>query len=293
MRLTREAFKKRLARRNGFDSAHHFIVFAASVVGLLVLLVLLSEIVQKGAPWLSWQFLNNFASRIPTKAGIKAALAGTLWVTLITGLLSLPIGVATAIFLEEYAPKNRVIRLIDTNISNLAGVPSIVYGILGLAVFVRWMALGESVLAGALTMTLMTLPVVIITAREAIKSVPNSLRYASYALGATRWQTIRRAVLPSAFSTIMTGMILAISRAIGETAPLLVVGAVAFVASTPTGPLDGFTVLPIQVFNWTSMPQEKFRGLAAATILVLMALLLSMNAIAVWLRDRYEKRTRG
>ncbi|MHB0977021.1 MAG: phosphate ABC transporter permease PstA [Candidatus Aquicultorales bacterium] len=292
MRLPSKEFKRRMVRRRRRDSLFHLLVLASSVVGVVVLIGLLADILQKGIPWLSIDFLNNFPSRFPSRAGIKAALLGSLWVALLTAAFSFPVGVATAIFLEEYAPNNRIMRLIEINIANLAGVPSIVYGILGLAAFVRLLGLGRSVLAGALTMTLMTLPVVIITAREAIKSVPDSLRHASYGLGATKWQTIRRVVLPSAFSSILTGSILSTSRAIGETAPLIMIGALTFVAFVPSGPLDEFTVLPIQIFNWTAMPQEKFRGLAAAAIVVLMVLLLSMNAVAIWLRNRYEKRTK-
>lgn len=292
MRLEREHFERRLARRRRFDSIFHIVIFLTSLFGLFVLFVLLIDIVKRGLPWLSWQFLNNYPSRFPQKAGIKPALVGTTWIALLTGLFSFPLGVATAVFLEEFAPKNRIMRILDANIANLAGVPSIVYGILGLTLFVRWLSLGRSVLAGAFTMTLMSLPVVIIISREAIRSVPDSLRHASYALGATRWQTIRRVVLPTALPSIMTGMILSLSRAIGETAPLIMIGALTFVAFIPYGPLDSFTVLPLQIFNWTAMPQEKFRGLAAAAIVVLMAVLLSMNAGAIWLRTRYEKKTR-
>lgn len=292
MRLAREEFQRRLVKRRRFDRIFHLLIIGASFLGVAVLAVLLMSVIQKGLPWLSSNFFNGFTSHFPEKAGIKAALAGSVWVAALTALFTFPLGVATAVFLEEYAPKNSFMHLIDLNIANLAGVPSIVYGILGLAVFVNWLALGRSILAGALTMTLMSLPVVITSSREAIKSVPVSLRHASFGLGATRWQTVRRVVLPAALPGIMTGTILSMSRAVGETAPLLVVGVLSFVHATPSGPLDSFTVLPIQIYDWTRLPQEDYKGLAAAAILVLMVALLSVNAVAVWLRSRSEKRAR-
>jgi phosphate transport system permease protein len=210
----------------------------------------------------------------------------------LVALISFPIGVAAAVWLEEYAGKGWLRTAIQTNISNLAGVPSIVYGILGLAIFVRWMfALtgGRSVISGALTISLLVLPILIIAGQEAIRAVPNSIREASYGLGATKWQTVRHHVLPNAMPGILTGTILALSRAIGETAPLIMIGALTFIAFVPEGPRDQFTVLSIQVYNWVSRPQDDFRGLAAAAIIVLLALLLSMNALAIWLRNRYRK----
>jgi phosphate transport system permease protein len=210
----------------------------------------------------------------------------------LVALIAFPLGVAAAVYLEEYAARSWVQSVIQTNIANLAGVPSIVYGILGLAVFVRWMfALtgGRSVLSGALTISLLVLPVIIIAGQEAIRAVPGSIREASYGLGATRWQTVRHHVLPNALPGIMTGTILALSRAIGETAPLIMMGALTFIAFVPEGPRDAFTVLPIQIFNWASRPQDEFRNLAAAAIIVLLVLLLSMNALAIWLRNKYQK----
>ena len=204
--------------------------------------------------------------------------------------MAIPIGVLAAIYLEEYALKNRFTAFIEVNIANLAGLPSIVYGILGLAVFVRFMGLERSVLAGAMTMSLLVMPVIIIAAKEAIRAVPSSLRQAAFAVGATRWQVVRHHVLPSAIPGILTGVILALSRAIGETAPLIMIGAMTYVAFVPEGPLDEFTALPIQIFNWTARPQETFHELAAGGIIVLLAILLLMNATAVYIRYRGSKR---
>ncbi|MGH7545747.1 MAG: phosphate ABC transporter permease PstA, partial [Gemmatimonadota bacterium] len=238
----------------------------------------------------SWQFLRSFPSRFPAQAGVKAALWGSAWVMACTAAFTFPLGVASAIWLEEYAPRGRWRQIVQTNIANLAAVPSIVYGILGLAVFVRWMALGRSVIAGALTLTLVILPVVIIAAQEALRAVPNSIRLGAYAVGATRWQTVRHHVLPLALPGILTGTILALSRAIGETAPLIMIGALLFVPFVPRGVSDPFTVLPIQVYNWISRPQPEFHQLAAAGILVLLGALLTLNAAAILLRNRYTKK---
>ncbi|HEY3373701.1 MAG TPA: phosphate ABC transporter permease PstA [Candidatus Aquicultor sp.] len=280
---------KRLKRRRIKNAIFHGLMLLSCAVAIVVLAALLIDIVRKGASWVNWHFLASFPSFIPTNSGILAALAGTLWVTAITALLTFPVGVGTAIFLEEYAPKNRWMAIIDINIANLAGVPSIVYGILGLAAFVRAMALGRSVLAGALTMTLLVLPVMIIAAREAIKSVPSSLKIGFMAMGATKWQTIRHIVIPAAMPSIFTGTILTMSRAIGETAPLIMIGALAFVPFVPKSAMDGFTVLPIQIYSWVTRPQEAYGHLAAAAIIILLAVLLSMNAVSVFLRNRFEK----
>jgi phosphate transport system permease protein len=266
---------------------------AATCVGVLLLVVLLFGVIRDGAGRLSWEFLQSFPSRFARRAGIKAALFGTLWVIGITALFAIPVGVLAAIYLEEYARKNRLTAFIQTNIANLAGVPSVIYGLLGLAVFVRSLALGRSVLAGALTMALLILPTVIIATQEALRAVPNSLREASFGLGATRWQTIRLQVVPAAFGGIMTGVILSLSRAIGETAPLITIGALTFVAFVPRGPRDSFTALPIQIFNWASRPQQAFHENAAAGILVLLAVLLVMNSLAVFLRQRHQRRLHG
>lgn len=262
----------------------------ATMVGVVSLAVLLFDVAADGLPRLDLDFLTSFASRIPERSGIKAALVGSVWLLVLTALISFPMSVAAAIYLEEYAPKNWITRVIQTNIANLAGVPSIVYGILGLALFVRFFGFDRSVLSGALTLSLLVMPVIIMASQEAIKAVPSTIREAAYGLGATRWQVVSTQVLPMALPGILTGTILALSRAVGETAPLIMVGAVGFIAFTPSGPLDRFTVLPLQIYNWVSRPQEEFRMLAAAGIVVLLALLLTMNAIAIVLRNRYQTR---
>jgi phosphate transport system permease protein len=254
--------------------------------------------------WLSWDFIKNTMSSDAGTAGIRSALIGSLQLILTTILIAFPMGVGAAIYLEEYTnKKSRLNQVLQTNIDNLAGVPSIVYGILGLAIFVRMLGPftsgavfgipadnGRTILSAGLTMAMLVLPIIIVNAQEAIRAVPNSLRQASYGLGATRWQTIWHHVLPSAMSGILTGTILAISRAIGETAPLIVVGASTFISNDPSGPFSHFTALPIQIYNWTSRPQDQFRNIAAAAILVLLILLLSMNAVAILLRNHFSSR---
>ena len=266
--------------------------FCIGVTGSAVMLLalLIYEVTTLGLPWLDSQFLTSFPSRFPEKAGIKSALAGTLWLVSLTAAFAIPVGVLAAIYLEEYARPTRFTEIININIANLAGVPSIVYGILGLAMFVRFMGLERSVVSGALTMSLLILPVIIIAAKEAIKAVPSSLRQAAFALGSTRWQVIRAHVLPAATPGILTGVILALSRAIGETAPLIMIGALTYVAFVPEGPMDEFTALPIQIFNWTSRPQAAFHELASAGIVVLLVVLLMMNAAAVFIRLRGNKK---
>lgn len=278
-----------LLRRRRRSRLFRLLCLATTWFSLLVLAVLLVHATREGLPWLDVQFLTDFPSRFAERAGIKSALVGTLWVISLTAAISVPIGVAAAVYLEEYARKRRVNTIIEVSIANLAGVPSIVYGMLGLVLFVRWLALGRSVIAGALTMTLLILPTMIIAAREALRAVPGSIRRGSYALGATQWQTIRHHVLPAALPGILTGTILGLSRAIGETAPLVMIGALTYVAFVPTGPMDGFTALPIQIFNWVSRPQPEFHQLAAAGILVLLAALLAMNAVAVVIRQRSQR----
>ncbi len=278
-----------LPRRRRQAKAFRLVCSVVTGLAVLLLLVLLVDIARGGVPWIDWGFLTSFPSRTPANAGIKSALAGTLWLITLTGLFSIPIGVGAAVYLEEYAGNGRFARFIAVNILNLAGVPSIVYGMLGLALFVRGIGLGRSVLAGAGTMTLLILPVIIIASREAIRAVPRSLRHASYALGASRWETIRHHVLPAALPGILTGVILAISRAIGETAPLVMMGALSFVAFVPRGPMDEFSALPIQIFNWSSRPQKDFHELAAAGIIVLLVVLLLMNATAIAIRNRSQK----
>ena len=269
---------------------------SATLLGVVLLFTLLITIVVDGGGALIRDFpdfLTSPPSRFANQAGIKVALLGTIWMMGFTALFSFPVGVGTAIYLEEYAPKHWITRIIQVNIANLAGVPSIVYGLLGLAVFVRALALDRSVLSASLTMSLLILPIIIITSQEAIRAVPLVLRQASYALGATRWQTIWHVVLPQAFPGILTGNILALSRAIGETAPLLMVGALSFVAFSPATPLDPFVALPIQIFNWTSRPQSEFREIAASAIIVLMVVLLTMNAGAIYLRNKLQRRSEG
>ena len=253
-------------------------------LGMLVYLVF--DVAMRGLPWIDWQFLTSFDSRFSERAGILAAIAGTAFMMTMTIAVSLPIGVMAAIYLEEYAKESWLKSFIQINISNLAGVPSIIYGLLGLTIFVRYMMMGRSVLAGALTMALLVLPVIVVATQEALRAVPSSIRDASLALGATRSQTIWHHVLPQAFPGILTGNILAASRAIGETAPLVTIGALTYVPFTPESPLDRFTVLSIQIFNWTSKPQAEFHDLAAAGIVVLLLVLLTMNSIAILLRQR-------
>lgn len=287
---------KQSRRKETWRKIKGAIVLISCLTGIVITLVslaaLLFDAFQQGLPWLDFQFLTSFASRRPEQAGILVALFGSIWVVGLTALVSFPLGVGAALYLEEYAPQNRFTSFIQLNIANLAGVPSIVYGILGLALFVEALALGRSILAGALTLSLLILPVIIIVSQEAIRSVPATDRQGAYALGATRWQVTREVVLPQALPGMLTGTILALSRAIGEAAPMIAIAALVYVPFTPTGPLDRFTVMPIQIFNWVNQPQSEFRGLAAAGILVLLAVLLSMNSFAVFIRNRYQMRGR-
>lgn len=278
----------RRLRNQILDVLLHAAGLGATLLGLLVLGVLLFDIFSDGLGRVSWDFLTSFPSRRAENAGIYAALVGTVWVISFTALLAVPVGIAAAVYLEEYGVRGGWSRLIEINIANLAGVPSVIYGLLGLGLFVRGLAFGRSVIAGSATLALLVLPVVILSAREALRAVPPSLREASYALGATKWQTIWHQVLPVALPGMLTGMILALSRAIGETAPLITIGALTYVPFAPDGIWSPFTVLPIQVFNWVSRPQEAFLENAAAGIIVLLALLLLMNGMAAWLRDRFQ-----
>lgn len=288
---------QRLSNRNDVvrqvkGSIVYVLCTVAVVVSLVSLAVLLFDAIQDGLPWLDLQFITSFPSRFPEQSGILAALWGSIWVVGLTALFSFPVGVGAAIYLEEYAPQNWLTSFIRLNIANLAGVPSILYGVLGLGLFVQALALGRSILAGALVMTLLILPVIIIASQEAVRSVPKAHREGAYALGATKWQVTRGVVLPQAFPGILTGTILALSRAIGEAAPMIAIAALVFVRFVPTGPLDRFTVMPIQIYNWVNLPQAEFRGLAAAGILVLLIVLLGMNSIAIFIRNRYQKRAR-
>ena len=269
-----------------------FAMFFSLAIGIVSLVTLLVQVFVKGSSRLNADLINNMPSSNPDTAGIQSALFGTLWVMGVVAVTCIPIGVGAAVYLEEYANKERWYnRLIELNIQNLAAVPSIVYGILGLAFLVRGFAdLGFTVLAGGLTLSLLVLPIVIISAREAIRAVPDSIRQGSLALGATQWQTIRRQVLPAAIPGIATGTILALSRAIGEAAPLVLLGALTFITFNPEGLDSSFTVLPIQIFNWISRPQEEFKVVAAAAIIVLLLILIAMNAAAIYLRNRYQRK---
>ena len=291
---TRGSYVPRLPFRKSVGAGFLALCIAGTMVGIVFLAFLLTDVWRDGNHFLRWEFLQNFPSRFPERAGFQSALWGSLWLIGTTALLAFPIGVGAAIYLEEYARKNAVTRIIQINISNLAGVPSIVFGLLGLQIFVRGTigigpslggGLGRSIIAGGATMALLILPIVIVAAQESIRAVPPSLREASYGVGATRWQTVWHHVLPQAFPGILTGTILALSRAIGETAPLIMIGALTFVAFRPESPLDPFTVMPIQVYNWVSRPQADFHDLAATGIIVLLVVLLSMNALAVFLRQ--------
>jgi phosphate transport system permease protein len=259
------------------------------IIALGALAALLADVFSDGYGRLSWQFLTSLPSRRASQAGLLTALVGSIYIILLTAVMAIPIGIGAAIYLEEYGKRGRMARLIEINIANLAGVPSIIYGLLGLGLFVRAMGFGRSLMAGSATLALLVLPVVILSTREALRTVPNSLREGSYALGATKWQTIWHQVLPMAMPGILTGLILALSRAIGETAPLITIGAITYVPFLPDSVWSPFTVLPIQIFNWVSRPQAEFLRNAAAAILVLLVLLLTMNAVAIWLRDRYQK----
>ena len=276
-------------RRKRTDKIFKVIFLIFIGLALVVLAALIFDIFSKGFIMMDWDFFTRFDSRFPEKAGIKAGLFGTLYVIGLMIPITFITGTATAIYLEEYAPKNKLTDLIKLNIANLAGIPSIIYGMLGLGVFVRTLGLGRSVLAGSLTLSLLVLPVVIVSAQEALRSVPNSLRNASYGLGANHWQTVYKVVLPSALPSIMTGFILAISRAIGETAPLIMMGALTFVMFTPQGIMDSFTVIPIQIFNWTSLPKSEYELVAASGSVLLLLILFALNGLATFIRYKFSR----
>lgn len=280
-------------RRAILSRAFATLCLGATALCVLVLALLIIEIFWQGLPWLNTRLLTSFPSTHPEKAGIGAALASSLWLIALTALFGVPIGVGAAVYLEEYARDTWWRRLVQLNIANLAGVPSIVYGILGLGLFVRALALQRSILAGALTLTLVVLPIIILAAQEALRAVPGSIRHASFALGASRWQTIWHQVLPAATPGIMTGVILAISRAMGEAAPLVAMGAAAtFITFVPISPLDDFSALPVQIYDWSSRPDPAFQHLAAAAIVVLLTVLILLNATAVYVRYHYGKHIR-
>jgi phosphate transport system permease protein len=268
------------------------LLLVATSIGLLALAVLLVTVVARGWSWITPEFFTRAPSRLPERSGIAPALLGTIWVVTLTAVVGFPLGILAAIYLEEYAPRNWWTRVLNVNISNLAGVPSVVYGLLGLGIFVEWMRFGRSILSGALALALLMLPIVIIASREALRAVPPSLREAAYGVGATKWQVVRHHVLPAALPGVLTGTILALATAVGETAPLLVTGAVAYITYNPSSIMDRYTVLPVQIFNWSSRPQDEFRELASAAILVLLAVLLVLSATAVVLRQRASRKTR-
>lgn len=282
---------KKLISANTKDKVFNIFGMLCTGFVLLILVVLFADILIKGLARVDWSFLVNFPSRHPEQSGIYTALAGMFSLLLFTLLIALPVGIMSAIYLQEYGTNNKLAKLVEINISNLAGVPSVIYGILGLTLFVRAAGLGNSILAAALTLALLIMPVIIVATREAIKAVPDSLREAAYGMGATRWQTISRVVLPASFGGILTGIILSVSRAIGETAPLIVVGALAYVPFIPEGPMDQFTSLPIQIYNWTSRPQQGFVTNAAAGIIILLLFTFLLNGIAIYLRNKWYKKT--
>jgi phosphate ABC transporter, permease protein PstA len=282
-------FDPRVGRRNLTGTLFLGACMAAIGILLIALVALLVDVLTKGVPWLDVGFLTGVPSRRAESAGILPALVGSLEIGLMVGLISFPIGVGAAIYLEEYAADTFITRTLRTNIANLAGVPSIIYGIFGLAIFVRAMGLGRSPLAAALTLALLIMPIVIIATIEALRAVPDSQREGAYALGATRWQTVRGSVLPAAAPGIITGIILAMARAIGEAAPIIVIGAASFVTFLPTPLQEGFSVLPIQVYQWASRPQDSFQGIAAAAILVLLILMVILNGLAIVVRSRLAR----
>ncbi len=292
-----------IARRKFLDGVFAVVGLLSLMVGLITLLALILDLAVDGVPRLSWQFFTSFPSRFAEQAGIVSAWVGTTLVMVVTAATAVPLGVATGVYLEEYAPKNWVTALIEINIANLAAVPSIVYGLMALGLFVYQFNLGSSILTAGLTLALLILPMVIIATREAIRSIPGAIREASFALGATKWQTVRDHVLPYSTGGILTGVIIALSRAIGETAPLITIGALTFIAFLPHPPVtaeapyvsfqwltDPFTVMPIQMFNWVSRPQEAFHVNAAAAGLVLLLMTLIMNGLAIYIRFRFRKR---
>ena len=274
------------------DNAFKYFGIACTFFGLIILSVFLLNILIQGVGRLNWQFLTSLPSRNPDKAGIFISIFGSIWIMILTALIAVPIGIASGIFLEEYGKKNRFASFIEINISNLAGVPSIIYGLLALEIFVHILGLGKSLLAGSLTLSLLILPIIIVSTREAIKAVPRSIREASYALGGTKWQTIKHQVLPASAGGLVTGVILAVSRAIGESAPLIVIGAMLYVTDIPTTPMSDFTVMPIQIFNWLSRPQKGFIIDATAAIIILLLITFMMNGIAIYLRNKWQKKVK-
>jgi len=282
---------KHLKRRQFKDKAFAVVCFSAVAIGVLALLLLLWNVLRDGLPYLKLQLLTKMDSHKPSRAGLWPAIKGSLYIVGLTATLAIPVGVAAAIYLEEFGKKNRLASIIQLNISNLASVPSIIYALLGLLLFIVTFHLQRSILAGALTMTLLILPMVIITSQEALRAVPKTTRESSLALGATPWQTVWKATLPAALPGILTGIILSVSRCLGETAPLVTMG-MTYVSYAPKKLSDQFTALPLKIFNWTSQPQAEFQHLASAAIIVMLSVLLSLNMIAILLRNRFQRKQR-
>ncbi len=293
--VNQQKVEKKLSSRLATNKFNKWAFFTCTLVALLFLAALIIDTLIKGAGHLTPSFFTNFSSSTPSMAGVKGGLIGTIWLMITIIPISIILGVGTAIYLEEYAKDNALTSFIKVSISNLAGVPSVVFGLLGLTIFVRGMgiealALSNSVLAAALTMSLLILPVIIVASQEAIRSVPSSVREASYGLGGNKWQTIRRVVLPAAIPGILTGFILALSRALGETAPLILIGIPTVLLSLPSSVFDQFQALPMSIYNWAKLPQDEFQNVASAGIIVLLLILLLMNAIAIFLRNKYSKK---
>lgn len=272
------------------DHVFKYVGITFMSIALIILAVFLFNIISEGITRIDWDFITSLPSRKAERAGILTAWTGTAWILGLTAIIAIPMGISAGIYLEEYGKKNRIASIVEVNIANLAGVPSIIYGLLGLEIFVRMLNMGSSVLAGSFTLALLILPVIIVATREALKAVPKTLREASYGLGASKWQTIWYQVLPASAGGILTGIILALSRAIGETAPLIVIGALAYVPFVPQSPMDEFTVLPMQIFNWISRPQHEFQVNGAAAIIILLIITFVMNGIAVYLRNKWQSR---
>jgi phosphate transport system permease protein len=286
-------FKPSTSVRYALDRLFSVLLLVATLIGLVVLAVLLIDVARDGLPRLNWEFITSFSSVNPEAAGIWPALLGSLWLLVLTAVVSVPLGIGAAVYLEEYAADNWLTRLVEINISNLAGVPSIIYGLLGLGIFVNLLGPitgGQSLISGALTLSLLILPVIIIAAREALRAISDSVREGGMALGATKWEVIWGHLLPMALPGALTGTILALSRAIGETAPLIVVGAATYITFAPEGPLSRYSALPIQIYHWVSQPQPGFQAAAAAGIVVLMAVLVLTNSVAIYLRNKYQTR---
>ena len=288
--IDKDVIAKKRSGRQSRNQILKWLFFLCTMFGLAVLILLIADTLMDGWDRLNMDFLTNFNSSRAKNAGFFGAIIGSLWLMLVTAPVAIILSVGTALYLEEYAPKNKITDFIKINISNLAGVPSVVFGLLGLAMFVRALALGNSVLAAGLTLALMILPVIVVSAQEAIRAVPESVREASVGMGATKWQTVSRIILPAAIPGIITGIILALSRAIGETAPLVVIGVPTTLLITPTSVLDSFQAMPMQIYSWVKMPAEEFQYIAAAGIIVLLVILLLMNSVAIFIRNKFSKR---